>query len=116
MGRDWWSSCIHRRYAFSLSFYLSERGSSINAGDGGCTGSTPFPSQIAGAALVPPQKLDLMKAEINRLIVLTQDAVVPVPINVPRRQYIDFHSDLYPEISTRGKRNKLSEHSDPCRD
>ncbi|GAA5824548.1 hypothetical protein JCM5353_007239 [Sporobolomyces roseus] len=64
-------------------------------------GSTPFPSQIAGAALVPPQKLDLMKAEINRLVVLAQDAVVPVPINVPRRQYIDFHQDLYPEISTR---------------
>ncbi|GAA5911257.1 uncharacterized protein JCM6883_001960 [Sporobolomyces salmoneus] len=64
-------------------------------------GSTPFPGQIAGAALVPPQNLDLMKAEINRLVVLTQDAVVPVPVNVPRRQYIDFHSDLYPEVSTR---------------
>lgn len=44
-----------------------------------------------------------MKAEINRLVVLTQDAVVPVPVNVPRRQYIDFHSDLYPEVSTRGE-------------
>lgn len=93
-----------QKVRISLAFYLSERGSSINECEGGCTGSTPFPSQIAGAALVPPQKLDLMKAEINRLVVLTQDAVVPVPINVPRRQYIDFHSDLYPEISTRGKR------------
>ncbi|GAA5985798.1 hypothetical protein JCM5350_005287 [Sporobolomyces pararoseus] len=66
-------------------------------------GSTPFPSQIAGAALLPPHQLDLMKAEINRLVVLTQDAVVPVPINVPRRQYIDFHADLYPEVSNRSK-------------
>ncbi|GAA5960040.1 hypothetical protein JCM3765_006144 [Sporobolomyces pararoseus] len=74
-------------------------------------GSTPFPSQIAGAALVPPHQLDLMKAEINRLVVLTQDAVVPVPINVPRRQYIDFHSDLYPEVSSRGTNICTSLHS-----
>lgn len=67
------------------------------------SGSTPFPSQIAGAALLPPHQMDLMKAEINRLVVLANDAVVPVPINVPRRQYIDFHSDLYPEVSNRGK-------------
>jgi coronin-7 len=67
------------------------------------SGSTPFPSQIAGAALLPPHQMDLMKAEINRLVVLTNDAVVPVPINVPRRQYIDFHSDLYPVVSNRGK-------------
>ena len=70
---------------------------------GGVSGSTPFPSQIAGAALVPPSQLDLMKAEINRLVVLTNDAVVPVPINVPRRQYIDFHADLYPEVPVRGE-------------
>ncbi|GAA6016484.1 hypothetical protein JCM11491_002336 [Sporobolomyces phaffii] len=72
-------------------------------------GSTPFPSQIAGAALVPPHRLDLMKAEVNRLVVLTNDAVVPVPVTVPRRQYIDFHQDLYPEVSNRG-RKELTEY------
>ncbi|GAA5943332.1 uncharacterized protein JCM15063_000767 [Sporobolomyces koalae] len=64
-------------------------------------GSTPFPSQISGAALVPPQQLDLMKAEINRLVVLSKDSVIPVNVNVPRRQYIDFHQDLFPETSSR---------------
>ncbi|GAA5883524.1 hypothetical protein JCM16303_005463 [Sporobolomyces ruberrimus] len=64
-------------------------------------GSMPFPSQIAGAALLPPQRMDLMKAEINRIVVLTNDAVVPVPISVPRRQYIDFHQDLFPEVPNR---------------
>lgn len=63
----------------------------------------PFPSQIAGAALLPPQRMDLMKAEINRIVVLTNDAVVPVPISVPRRQYIDFHQDLFPEVPNRGE-------------
>ncbi|GAA6062505.1 hypothetical protein JCM10212_006354 [Sporobolomyces blumeae] len=65
-------------------------------------GSTPFPAQVAGAALVPPHHLDLMTAEINRLVVVTNDqSVVPVSVQVPRRQYVDFHADLYPEVSKR---------------
>jgi coronin-7 len=48
-----------------------------------------------------------MKAEINRVLVLTNDAVIPIPIQVPRRQYIDFHADLFPPVAARGnsKRN-----------
>ncbi|GAA5918149.1 hypothetical protein JCM1841_005275 [Sporobolomyces salmonicolor] len=64
-------------------------------------GATPLPVPLAGAALCPPHILDLMKAEINRLVVLSNEVVVPVPINVPRRQYIDFHSDLFPPTSSR---------------
>lgn len=56
---------------------------------------------IAGAALAPPSALNLMKAEINRLIVLTTDAVVPIPIEVPRRQLVDFHQDLFPPVRAR---------------
>ncbi|GAA5860495.1 hypothetical protein JCM1840_000276 [Sporobolomyces johnsonii] len=64
-------------------------------------GATPLPIPLAGAALCPPHILDLMKAEINRLVVLSNEVVVSVPINVPRRQYIDFHSDLFPPTSSR---------------
>ncbi|KAK4053254.1 hypothetical protein OIO90_004028 [Microbotryomycetes sp. JL221] len=59
-------------------------------------GSAPLPVPISSIALAPPAVLDLMKAEINRVMVLTSEAVLAVPIEVPRRQYIDFHSDLYP--------------------
>lgn len=47
-----------------------------------------------------------MKAEINRLVVLGgggADAVLPVSITVPRRQYLDFHADLYPPVAARSK-------------
>lgn len=67
------------------------------------SGGSPVPTTIASLALAPPSQLDLMKAEINRVLVLTSDAVVPVPINVPRRQYIDFHSDLFPAVTARSE-------------
>ncbi|SGY44572.1 BQ5605_C001g00176 [Microbotryum silenes-dioicae] len=64
-------------------------------------GASPLPVAIASAALVPPSRLNLMKAEINRLVILSDDAVLPVPIEVPRRQYIDFHQDLFPPVAAR---------------
>ncbi|KAJ8295074.1 Endoplasmic reticulum vesicle protein 25 [Rhodotorula toruloides] len=74
-------------------------------GPGGVTeGSASLPVPLLSAALAPPNTLELMKAEINRLVVLAgggNDAVVPVSITVPRRQYLDFHSDLYPPVSAR---------------
>ena len=66
-------------------------------------GGAPLPVTVASMALVPEAQLDIMKAEINRVVVLTADAVVPVPIEVPRRQYIDFHQDLYPAYAARGR-------------
>lgn len=65
-------------------------------------GGAPIPAPIAGFALAPPSVLNLMKAEINRVVVLgSGDAVIPIPIEVPRRQYIDFHADLFPPVQTR---------------
>ncbi|SCV74346.1 BQ2448_6778 [Microbotryum intermedium] len=63
--------------------------------------ASSLPVAIASAALVPPSRLNLMKAEINRLVILSNDAVLPVPIEVPRRQYIDFHQDLFPPVAAR---------------
>ena len=65
-----------------------------------------MPVPIVSAALAPPSTLELMKAEINRLVVLGgggADAVLPVSITVPRRQYLDFHADLYPPVAARSK-------------
>lgn len=39
-----------------------------------------------------------MSAEINRVMIVTTDAVVPISINVPRRQYLEFHHDIYPDF------------------
>lgn len=64
---------------------------------------TPLPSSLASAALCPPTVLDLMHAEINRLVVLSADSVIPIPIEVPRRQYLDFHSDLFPPLRARSE-------------
>ncbi|GAA5978078.1 hypothetical protein JCM11641_006621 [Rhodosporidiobolus odoratus] len=67
-------------------------------------GAAPLPAPVLSAALLPPQAqqthLDLMQAEINRLMVLcpAENAVVPVEVKVPRRQYVDFHMDLYPLV------------------
>ncbi|GAA5897539.1 hypothetical protein JCM6882_003511 [Rhodosporidiobolus microsporus] len=67
-------------------------------------GATALPTPLASAAILPPsaqqQHLDLQHAEINRLLVISPSdgAVVPVEVKVPRRQYVDFHADLYPPV------------------
>ncbi|GAA5963348.1 hypothetical protein JCM8115_000985 [Rhodotorula mucilaginosa] len=80
-------------------------------GPGGFTeGAAPLPVPIVSAALTPPSTLELMMAEINRLVVLGgggADAVFPVSITVPRRQYLDFHADLYPPVAARSKSHPL---------
>ncbi|GAA5898964.1 hypothetical protein JCM8208_005439 [Rhodotorula glutinis] len=64
--------------------------------EGAC--ALPFPAQ--GAALAPPRELELMRAEIGRVVVLgAADEVVPVRVDVPRRQYLDFHRELYPPVA-----------------
>ncbi|GAA6027168.1 hypothetical protein JCM8097_002450 [Rhodosporidiobolus ruineniae] len=69
-------------------------------------GFAPLPAPLLSAALLPPRAqqahLDLQHAEINRLLVLApaNDAVVPVEVKVPRRQYVDFFPELYPPVAT----------------
>jgi coronin-7 len=66
-------------------------------------GNAPIPVTTLGAALAPPSILNLMKAEINRVIILSKDdIVVPVAMEIPRRQYIDFHAELYPPVADIG--------------
>ena len=39
-----------------------------------------------------------MHTEIAKMVVLTPGAVIPITLQVPRRTYLDFHSDLYPAL------------------
>jgi len=41
--------------------------------------------QLKGLALVPKRALDVMNCEVNRLLVLAQQSVIPVSYNVPRK-------------------------------
>lgn len=63
-------------------------------------GSFPLISSIQTFNLLNEGLLDVMKAEIDRFIMLTLDgkSLIPFGLNVPRRQYIDFHKDLYPDV------------------
>ncbi|WVQ77976.1 hypothetical protein IAT38_000057 [Cryptococcus sp. DSM 104549] len=62
-----------------------------------------FPLASASLALVHPAELEVMKAEIARVLVPVVDkdgdTLLPLGMNVPRRQLIDYHDDLYPDIS-----------------
>jgi len=62
-----------------------------------CNSSQPVDDQIKGVCLVPKFGLDLMKCELDRLMLLTRNSVYPLPYFVPRRSYYDFHADIYPE-------------------
>ncbi|CAL8081262.1 unnamed protein product [Orchesella dallaii] len=53
--------------------------------------------QTKGACLLPKRALKVMDTEVNRILQLTANSVVPIPFHVPRKSYIDFHHDLYPD-------------------
>ncbi|CAE1312014.1 CORO7 [Acanthosepion pharaonis] len=55
--------------------------------------------QIKGAAMVPKRALDVMKGEINRMILLTKNCIIPTPYIVPRKSYRDYHADIFPDVS-----------------
>nr|XP_029721801.1 coronin-7 isoform X4 [Aedes albopictus] len=62
--------------------------------------------QTKGACLVPKRALRVMEGEVNRIMQLTSNSVIPIMYQVPRKTYRDFHSDLYPE--TNGFKTELS--------
>lgn len=55
--------------------------------------------QTKGACLVPKRALRVMEGEVNRIMQLTSNTVIPIMYQVPRKTYRDFHSDLYPETN-----------------
>ena len=60
------------------------------------TVSTGASDVTKGACLLPKQTNDLMSCEIMRILKLTEGAVQPISITVPRKEKFKFHEDLYP--------------------
>ncbi|KAJ1735341.1 hypothetical protein LPJ61_000589 [Coemansia biformis] len=67
-------------------------------------GAVLLPAPISGCALLPKPQLRVMSGEIARIHVLLANvgagqgaAVVPIAHVAPRRTYLDFHSDLFPD-------------------
>ncbi|KAJ2846658.1 hypothetical protein J3B02_004356, partial [Coemansia erecta] len=67
-------------------------------------GSVVLQSQISGCALMPKRSLRVMSGEIARVHVVVENsgagtgsAVIPISHVVPRRSYLDFHADLFPD-------------------
>lgn len=48
---------------------------------------------------MPKRALRVMEGEVNRIMQLTSNSVIPIMYQVPRKTYRDFHGDLYPETS-----------------
>lgn len=56
-----------------------------------------LPVQIKGACLIPKRTCDVMKGEVNRMMVLNKDSVVPVSFTILRRVCIMY----WPNISVK---------------
>ncbi|KAJ8656435.1 hypothetical protein O0I10_007758 [Lichtheimia ornata] len=56
-------------------------------------------ASIYGATLLPKTSLRVMETEIARILAVVDNGVMPVSFHVPRKQYIDFHGDLYPDTN-----------------
>ncbi|OAV92610.1 hypothetical protein PTTG_04159 [Puccinia triticina 1-1 BBBD Race 1] len=62
-------------------------------------------SPVAGVAMAPinHRTVDVMKAELCKLMILTKNAeVVPLTMQAPKRQYLDFHADVMPSVRSMG--------------
>lgn len=48
---------------------------------------------------MPKRALRVMEGEVNRIMQLTSNSVIPIMYQVPRKTYRDFHNDLYPDTN-----------------
>ncbi|XP_011503045.1 PREDICTED: coronin-7 isoform X2 [Ceratosolen solmsi marchali] len=55
--------------------------------------------QTKGVCVVPKRALNVMQAEVNRVLQLTSTMVIPIMYQVPRKTYRDFHADIYPDTT-----------------
>ncbi|PIA12788.1 DUF1900-domain-containing protein [Coemansia reversa NRRL 1564] len=67
-------------------------------------GSVLLPSPVRGCGLLPKRQLHVMRGEISRIHALVDStitgqgaAIIPISNVVPRRTYLDFHADLFPD-------------------
>uniref|UniRef100_A0AC35GIZ7 DUF1899 domain-containing protein n=1 Tax=Panagrolaimus sp. PS1159 TaxID=55785 RepID=A0AC35GIZ7_9BILA len=57
------------------------------------------PSQTIGFCLSPKLKCDVMSAQVQKVYQLHSGGIAPIPCNVIRRSYIEYHEELYPETA-----------------
>ncbi|KAF9540772.1 Coronin-7 [Mortierella hygrophila] len=55
---------------------------------------------VAGSAFFPKQVLRVMQTEVVRLLTVNTNGLWPISVSIPRRTYLDFHADLYPETKS----------------
>ncbi|KAJ2077249.1 hypothetical protein H4R24_005241 [Coemansia sp. RSA 988] len=67
-------------------------------------GSVLLPSPVRGCALLSKRQLHVMRGEVARIHALVDNttagqgaAIIPISHVVPRRTYLDFHADLFPD-------------------
>ncbi|KAJ3272939.1 Coronin-7 [Terramyces sp. JEL0728] len=57
-----------------------------------------FNSAFVGATIIPKLAVNVMEGEVNRILSVTNDnCIVPINIRVPRKSYLDFHADIFPD-------------------
>lgn len=66
---------------------MSMRWAEITGDTSFTIGTSPLPVPAQGVALLPPTSstLDVMQAEVQKLVILSQDSIVPITMRVPRR-------------------------------
>ena len=58
-------------------------------------------STLTGAALMPKLGLNVMEGEVARIYSVTSDgSIAPIKATVPRKTYLDFHADIFPDTRT----------------
>ncbi|KAK3808201.1 MAG: hypothetical protein JOS17DRAFT_796872 [Linnemannia elongata] len=55
---------------------------------------------VAGCTFFPKQLLKVMQTEVVRLLTVNTNGLWPISVSIPRRTYLDFHADLYPETKS----------------
>ena len=59
-------------------------------------GNYPVGDVTRGVSLMPKQANNVMECEVVRLLKLTDNSIQPISVNVPRKEKLKFHADLFP--------------------
>eukprot|EP00794_Sanderia_malayensis_P007608 gene7608-8448_t len=54
-------------------------------------------AQTSGMTMIPKRACHLMQAEVNRLLQVTKNSIIPLSYIVPRRSYTEFYPELFPD-------------------
>ena len=56
-------------------------------------------NSITGSCLIPKRACGVMSGEIDRILVISDggSSLIPISVIVPRKNYSDFHSDIFPD-------------------